>query len=67
VKRYITLDLVAQFKPTEKFTFYLNMLNALNALPPVDPATYGAHLYNPVQGGTGVFGRAYRAGVKVNF
>ena len=67
VKRYITLDMVAQFKPTEKFTFYVNMLNALDKLPPIDPATYGAHLYNPVQGGTGVFGRAFRAGVKVNF
>jgi iron complex outermembrane receptor protein len=67
VKRYITLDMVAQFKPTEKFTFYVNVLNALDDLPPIDPATYGAHLYNPVQGGTGVYGRAFRAGVKVNF
>lgn len=67
VRRYITLDLVAQFKPTDRFTFYVNVLNALDDLPPVDPATYGAHLYNPVQGGTGVFGRAFRAGVRVNF
>lgn len=67
VKAYITLDLVAQFKPTDKFTFYVNMLNALDKLPPIDAATYGAHLYNPVQGGNGVFGRAFRAGVKVNF
>ena len=67
VDDYITLDLVAQFRATEKFTFYVNVLNALDNLPPIDPVTYGAFNYNPVQGGTGIFGRAYRAGVKVNF
>lgn len=67
VGAYITLDMVAQFKPTEKYTFYINVLNALNNLPDIDAATYGAYLYNPVQGGTGILGRQFRAGVKVNF
>ena len=67
VGAYITLDMVAQFRATEKFTFYVNVLNALDHLPDVDPATYGAYLYNPVQAGNGIFGRQYRAGVKVNF
>lgn len=65
VADYFTLDLTGSFRATDKFTFYVNVLNVLNDLPPVDPVTYGAHLYNPVQGGTGIFGRAFRAGVKV--
>lgn len=67
VDDYITVDLVAQFRATEKFTFYVNVLNALDNMPPIDHVTYGAYLYNPVQGGTGIYGRQYRAGVRVNF
>jgi len=43
------------------------VLNVLNDLPPLDPATYGAYLYNPVQAGEGIFGRQFRAGVKFGF
>lgn len=67
VKHYITVDMVAQFRPTDKFTFYVNMLNALDKMPPLDLATYGAYNYNPVPGGVGVLGRQFRGGVKVNF
>ena len=67
VPEYITLDLTTQFEVNDNFTFYLNVLNALNELPPVDVATYGAFLYNPVQAGNGIFGRQFRAGVRVNF
>jgi iron complex outermembrane receptor protein len=64
VDDYITLDLTGSVKVNDDFTFYVNVLNVLNDLPPVDPVTYGAHLYNPVQGGTGIYGRAFRAGVR---
>ena len=67
VKSYITADLVAQFKIGEKYNLYLTMLNVFDRLPPLDPVTYGAHLYNPVQGGTGIYGRYFKAGVKLNF
>lgn len=67
VDDYFTLDLNAQFRVSDQFTFYMNVLNALDDLPSVDPVTYGAHLYNPVQGGSGIFGRSFRAGVRVNF
>ncbi|MCW3797965.1 TonB-dependent receptor [Sphingomonas sp. BN140010] len=67
VGAYTTLDLVAQVRANDRVTFYANVLNALDNLPDVDPATYGAHLYNPVQGGTGILGRQYRAGVRLNF
>ncbi len=52
VDDYFTFDLVGQVKVNDKFTFYLNILNLFDNLPPIDAATYGAYLYNPVQGGT---------------
>ena len=67
VAAYITLDLVGQVKVSPKYTFYVDVLNVLDDFPPIDPVTYGAYLYNAVQGGTGIYGRFFRAGVKVNF
>ena len=67
VDGYITVDLVGTIKVSDKMSFYLNVLNVLNDLPPLDPATYGAYLYNPVQAGEGIFGRQFRAGVKFGF
>lgn len=67
VPRYITIDLNTQWKVNDEFTFYINVVNLLDDLPPIDPVTYGANNFNPVQGGTGIFGRQFRAGVKVGF
>nr|WP_022682362.1 TonB-dependent receptor [Sphingobium bisphenolivorans] len=67
VKDYITFDLNAQVKVTDQFTFYANMLNVFDKLPPIDPVTYGAHAYNPVQGGEGILGRYFRVGAKFNY
>jgi iron complex outermembrane recepter protein len=67
VKSYITFDMNATAKINDKFSFYVNVLNLLNRAPPLDPITYGAHLYNPVQGGTGILGRYFKAGVKFGF
>jgi iron complex outermembrane recepter protein len=65
VKSYITVDLTGSVKINDRATFYVNVVNLLDDLPPIDPATYGANLYNAVQGGTGIFGRMVRAGFKV--
>ena len=43
------------------------MLNVFDKLPPVDVVTYGAINYNPVQGGLGILGRYFKAGVKFDF
>ena len=67
VPSYITADFNLSFKVNDKFTFYLNMLNAFDRLPPIDPVTYGAHLYNPVQGGNGILGRYLKAGARFGF
>ncbi|MES2097530.1 MAG: TonB-dependent receptor [Pseudomonadota bacterium] len=67
VKSYITFDMNGSVKVTDKFTFYVNVINAFDRRPPVDGTTYGAYLYNPVQAGNGILGRQYRAGVKFGF
>lgn len=67
VDDYVTFDLQGRVKINDQFTFSLTVINLFDNLPPVDIVTYGAHLYNPVQGGTGILGRNFRAAVKVNF
>lgn len=67
VPTYITFDLNTQFKVTDKFTFYVTALNLFDNLPGIDPVTYGANYYNPVQGGNGILGRYWKAGVTAKF
>ena len=67
VSNYITVDLNAALKVNDKFTIYVTGQNILDKMPPIDTVTYGAHGYNPVQGGEGIYGRYYKAGVKLNF
>ena len=67
LKSYFTFDLNATAKIADKFTIYANVLNLFDRLPGVDPVTYGAYLYNPVQAGDGIYGRHFTVGAKVNF
>ncbi len=67
IPEYVTVDLGFRFKATDRFTFYTTVLNLFDNLPPIDVVTYGAHLYNPVQGGNGILGRYFKAGVSVGF
>jgi iron complex outermembrane receptor protein len=67
VKSYLTVDANVSFRVNDRFTFYVNALNLFDRLPDIDPVTYGAHLYNPVQAGDNVYGRQYRAGAKFTF
>jgi iron complex outermembrane receptor protein len=65
---YFTFDMTTQVRVNDNFTFYFNVLNLLDELPPFDNvASYGRQYYNYVQGGNGIFGRQFRAGVRVNF
>jgi len=67
-KSYITDDVNLAVEVEKKFTLYLNVINLFDRLPPFDPvATYGIQPYNQVQGGTGILGRSFKAGVKFNF
>ncbi len=65
VGSYITFDLSASVKVNDRFTFYVSAQNLLDTMPEIDHVTYGAHLYNPVQGGTGIYGRYLKAGVRL--
>lgn len=67
VKGYFTFDLGARVKITDDVTLYGTVLNLLDKLPPLDDQTYGAHLYNAVQGGNGILGRYFRAGARFGF
>nr|WP_296675554.1 TonB-dependent receptor [Novosphingobium sp.] len=67
IPRYITFDLQAAVKVNDQFTFSLTMLNVADKMPPIDVVTYGAHLYNPVQGGNGILGRYLKAGFKMTY
>lgn len=67
VDAYITFDIQAKVRVNDKFTLTATMMNAFDNMPPVEVATYGAHLYNPVQGGNGIYGRYFRLGAKVDF
>lgn len=67
VKGYITTDVNVQVKVNDQFTVYGTINNLFDQMPPLDVATYGAHEYNPVQGGNGILGRYFKVGAKVNF
>ncbi|MCZ4501164.1 MAG: TonB-dependent receptor, partial [Marmoricola sp.] len=68
VPHFITVDLVGRVKVAgDKFTFYVNLINAFNAKAPFDPNTYGGNNYNPAFATSGVIGRMFRAGATFKF
>jgi iron complex outermembrane receptor protein len=67
VKHWIDVDLAASYKVDDNFTFYVNVVNALNAKAPFDPNTYGGNNYNPAWSSAGVIGRLFRAGATFKF
>ena len=66
-KGFFTLDLVGQFKVNDKFTFYLNAVNLLDASAPINPANYAAVNYNPTWTQQGIVGRTIRGGANFKF
>ena len=67
VRHWIDVDLTGQFKVNDKFTFYVNVVNLLDAQAPFDPNTYGGNNYNPAWSSAGVIGRMFRAGATFKF
>ena len=67
VKSFISVDMTGQVAVNDNFTFYVNVLNVFNRQAPLDPVTYGAYMYNPVQSEAGILGRSFRAGVRAKF
>jgi iron complex outermembrane receptor protein len=67
VRHWVDADLVATFKVQDNFTFYVNVVNLLDAKAPFDPNTYGGNNYNPAWTSAGVIGRLFRAGATFKF
>jgi iron complex outermembrane receptor protein len=67
VKSFISVDLHGQVKVDDRFTLYADVMNVADRKAPIDAATYGAYLYNPVVAEAGIIGRSFRVGAKVDF
>ncbi|MDB5712071.1 MAG: TonB-dependent receptor [Sphingomonas bacterium] len=67
VHHWIDIDLTGQVKVSNKFTFYVNVINLFDAKAPFDPNTYGGNNYNPAWSSAGVIGRMFRAGATFKF
>lgn len=67
VKAFITVDLSASVNVADKFTLYGSVSNLLNVSAPYDSTTYGASNYNPAWANSGIIGRYFKMGAKVNF
>lgn len=66
-KKFIYGDITASVKVSDQFTMYVNILNVTNEKAPYDPNTYGASNYNPAWGNSGIIGRYFRFGARVNY
>jgi len=64
---YTTVDLQLRFKVSDQYSLTAGIQNLFDKYPPVDVVTYGAYLYNPVQGGNGILGRQFRVSATANF
>ncbi len=66
IKSFTTVDLTARFKLTDKTEIFGGIQNLLNKIPPLDPITYGAVSYNPLDY-RGAVGRFYSLGLRHQF
>jgi iron complex outermembrane receptor protein len=67
VKRFVEVDLVGDYKVTDKFDFYFNVINLLNAGAPLNAGNYAATNYNPTYTQQGAIGRFFRVGANFKF
>ena len=67
IKRFINVDLNGSIKVNDRFSFYVNVGNVLNAKAPVAPSSYSGINYLPSWHYAGVIGRTFNAGVNFKF
>ena len=67
VRRFIDVDLVGNVKVSDRFSFYVNIVNAFDAKAPLNPANYAGLNYNPTYHQVGLTGRYFRAGAHFRF
>jgi iron complex outermembrane receptor protein len=63
---FTTVDLTARWQATPKLEVFGSIQNVFNRVAPLDPLTYGAVSYNPLDY-SGAMGRYFSAGVKYKF
>jgi iron complex outermembrane receptor protein len=63
---FTTFDLVGRWKPSPRWEITATILNMFDKIPPLDPLTYGAQAYNPLDF-DGARGRMYTLGARYTF
>jgi iron complex outermembrane receptor protein len=63
---FLTFDLVARWKPSPKWEVFGSIQNMFDRIAPLDPLTYGAQAYNPLDF-DGARGRFYQIGARYTF
>ena len=66
IKSFTTVDLTAKYRFTPKAEFFATIQNLFDKEPPLDPLTYGAAGYNPLDY-SGALGRYFSAGIRYTF
>ncbi len=63
---FTTLDLTAKYRFTNKAELFATIQNVFDKEPPLDPLTYGAAGYNPLDY-SGALGRYFQVGMRYTF
>ncbi len=66
IPSFYTVDLSARWKPTPAWELFAVVNNVTDKIAPLDPLTYGAINYNPLDS-SGAIGRYYTVGAKYSF
>ena len=66
IKSFTTVDLSVRYKLRDKTEIFGGIQNVFDKVPPLDPITYGAVSYNPLDY-RGAVGRFYNIGVRHQF
>ncbi len=67
VKPFWNFDAHAAYDVTKHFQFYVDILNLLDENAPYDPTTYGGTNYNATFANSGIYGRAFKVGLRATF
>jgi iron complex outermembrane receptor protein len=63
---FTTVDLVVRWKPLQRWEIFGSVQNLFDKIAPLDPLTYGAQAYNPLDY-EGARGRFYTLGARYSF
>jgi iron complex outermembrane receptor protein len=66
IKSFYSVDLSGRWRPTDALEFFGSVENVLDRVAPLDPHTYGAVNYNPLDA-AGAIGRYFTLGLSYTF